>query len=125
MDENKTVDIDDFKREARIRKFKQKIEEAVDKYKDLVAEHPAESMALVTAAFGSLIGLARRYDRKKDLREQQRLREEYIYDRSIGDYWHTRRKLTNGDKLEIERRRRGGESLGDILNDMGLLDKRR
>lgn len=66
MDENKTVDIDDFKREARIRKFKQKIEEAVDKYKDLVAEHPAESMALVTAAFGSLIGLARRYDRKKE-----------------------------------------------------------
>lgn len=121
MDENKTVDIDDFKREARIRKFKQKIEEAVDKYKDLVAEHPAESMALVTAAFGSLIGLARRYDRKKDLREQQRLRDEYIYDRSLGSYWRTRRKMTNGEKLEVERRRRQGESLGEILRDMRLL----
>lgn len=120
-DNNKTVDINDFKREARIRKFKAKIEETADKVKDLVAEHPAESMALVTAAFGSLIGLARRYDRKKDLREQQRLRDEYIYDRSLGSYWRTRRKMTNGEKLEVERRRRQGESLGEILRDMRLL----
>jgi len=120
-DNNKTVDINDFKREARIRKFKAKIEGTADKVKDLVAEHPAETLALVTTGLGSLIGLARRYDRKKDLREQQRLRDEYIYDRSLGSHWRTRRKMTNGEKLEVERRRRQGESLGEILRDMRLL----
>lgn len=126
MDENnKTVDIRDFKREERIRKFKAKVNETADKVKDFVADHPAESLALLTTAIGSAVGLARRADRKRDIREQQRLREEYIYDRSIGDYWHTRRKLTNAEKLEIERRRRAGESLGDILKSMRLLDMRK
>lgn len=121
MEESKTVEIRDFKREARIRKIKAKISEACDKVKDFVSDHPAESLALATTAIGSVVGLARRYDRKKDIREQQRLRDEYIYDRSIGHYWQTRRKLTNQEKLEIERRRRSGEALGDILESMRLL----
>ena len=125
MDENKTVNIDDFKKEAKIRKLKAKVEEIKNKAVDFVADHPTEALALATTLVGSVVGLARRADRKKDLREQQRLREEYIYDRSIGDYYHTRRKLTNAEKLEIDRRRRQGESLGEILRSMRLLDMRR
>lgn len=122
MDENKTVvDIEDFKKEARIRKLKAKVEEMKDKVKDFVMDHPTEALALATTLIGSAVGLARRADRKKDLREQQRLREEYIYDRSLGSYWKTRRKLSNSEKLEIERRRRQGESLGEILRSMRLL----
>lgn len=122
MDENKTVvDIDDFKKEAKIRKLKAKVEEIKNKAVDLITEHPTEALALGTTLIGSAVGLARRADRKKDLREQQRLREEYIYDRSLGSYWKTRRKLSNSEKLEIERRRRQGESLGEILRSMRLL----
>lgn len=121
MDENKTVNIDDFKREERIRKMKAKVEELKNKVKDFVAEHPTESLAFVATAIGATVTHVRRLDRKKDLREQQRLREEYIYDRSLGSYWKTRRKLSNAEKLEIERRRRSGESLGEILRSMRLL----
>lgn len=122
MDENKTVvDIDDFKREAKIRKVKAKVEEIKNKAVDFVTDHPTETLALATTLIGSAVGLARRADRKKDIREQQRLREEYIYDRSLGSYWKTRRKLSNSEKLEIERRRRQGESLGEILRSMRLL----
>ena len=122
MDENnKTVDINEFKREAKIRKIKAKVEEIKNKAVDFVADHPTEALALGTTLIGSAVGLARRADRKKDLREQQRLREEYIYDRSLGSYWKTRRKLSNSEKLEIERRRRQGESLGEILRSMRLL----
>lgn len=122
MDENnKTVDINEFKREAKIRKLKAKVEEIKNKAVDLITEHPTEALALATTLIGSAVGLARRADRKKDLREQQRLREEYIYDRSLGSYWKTRRKLSNSEKLEIERRRRQGESLGEILRSMRLL----
>lgn len=122
MDENnKTVDINEFKREAKIRKIKAKVEEIKNKAVDFVTDHPTESLALATTLIGSAVGLARRADRKKDLREQQRLKEEYIYDRSLGSYWKTRRKLTNAEKLEIDRRRRAGESLGEILRSMRLL----
>lgn len=121
MDENKTVDINEFKKEAKIRKLKAKVEEIKNKAVDLITEHPTEALALATTLIGSAVGLARRADRKKDLREQQRLRDEYIYDRSLGSYWRTRRKMTNSEKLEVERRRRGGESLGEILRDMRLL----
>lgn len=123
MDENNktVVDIDDFKREAKIRKIKAKVEEIKNKAVDFVTDHPTESLALATTLIGSAVGLARRADRKKDIREQQRLREEYIYDRSLGSYWKTRRKLSNSEKLEIERRRRQGESLGEILRSMRLL----
>lgn len=123
MDENNktVVDIDDFKREAKIRKLKAKVEEIKNKAVDFVTDHPTESLALLTTLIGSAVGLARRADRKKDLREQQRLKEEYIYDRSLGSYWKTRRKLSNSEKLEIDRRRRQGESLGEILRSMRLL----
>lgn len=122
MDENnKTVDINEFKREAKIRKLKAKVEEIKNKAVDFVTDHPTEALALATTLIGSAVGLARRADRKKDIREQQRLREEYIYDRSLGSYWKTRRKLSNSEKLEIERRRRQGESLGEILRSMRLL----
>ena len=116
-----TVNFDDFKKEARIRELKAKAKAGWDKTKQLVTEHPAESLALATTLVGSVIGLARRADRKADLKKTEELKERYIYDRSIGGYWKTRRKLTTSDMLEIEREKKMGRSLGEILRDMRLL----
>lgn len=116
-----TVDINDFKREAKIREIKEKVKAGYDKAKQLVTEHPAESLALATTLVGSVIGLARRADRKADLKKAEQLKERYIYDRSIGGYWKTRRKLSANDMLEIERQKKLGRGLGEILRDMRLL----
>lgn len=114
---NKTIDIKEFKKELWKRKFKAKIDQAVE----IVKEHPTESLALATATVGGLFGLVKRHDRNSAIREQQRLKDEYIYDRSLGTYWKIRRKRTPVENLEIERRRKNGESLGDILSSMKLL----
>lgn len=116
-----TVDINDFKREAKIRELKAKAKAGYDKAKQVVTEHPAESLALATTLVGSVIGLARRADRKADLKKSEELKERYIYDRSIGGYWKTRRKLSANDMLEIERQKKLGRGLGEILQDMRLL----
>lgn len=116
-----TVDIDSFKREAKIRELKEKIKAGYGKAKQVVVEHPAESFALATTVVGSVIGLAKRADRKADLKKAENLKERYIYDRSIGGYWKTRRKLNTSDMLEIERQKKLGRSLGEILRDMRLL----
>ena len=43
------------------------------------------------------------------------------YDTSLGRYWELRRKLTNKDWLEIDRRKAMGERLGDILESLHAL----
>lgn len=43
------------------------------------------------------------------------------YDASLGRYWELRRKLTNKDWLEIDRRKAMGERLGDILESLNAL----
>lgn len=116
-----TVDINDFKKEAKIRELKAKVKSGYDKAKQMVVDHPAESFALATTVVGSVIGLVKRADRKADLKKAENLKERYIYDRSIGGYWKTRRKLSTNDMLEIERQKKLGRSLGEILRDMRLL----
>ena len=115
--EEKIINLDAFKRELQKRKLKEKAAQVWEFCK----EHPAESFALATTAVGGLFGLAKRADRKRDIREQQRLKDEYIYDHSIGRHVHLRRKPTNREYLEIERRRGNGERMGSILEDMRLL----
>lgn len=119
--EEKTISIAAFKKELKRRQLKEKVKSKVDQAMEFVKEHPAESFALATTVGGGLFGLIKRRDRNSAIREQQRLKDEYIYDRSLGTYWKLRRKRTAGENLEIERRRKNGESLGDILASMKLL----
>lgn len=44
-----------------------------------------------------------------------------IYDAREGFYWELRRKLTNAERQAIARKRKNGEKLGDILEEMRLL----
>lgn len=116
MDE-KLVDLKAFKIEAKKRQIKEKVGQAWEFCK----EHPAESFALATTAVGGLFGLAKRADRQHTLKKEQELKDRYIYDRSLGKYWKTRKTPTTGQQLEIERRKKNGESMGDILSSMRLL----
>lgn len=119
--EEKIVDLKKFKLEEKKRKLQAKISGMYETAKGWVVEHPTESVAILTSAITATIGLAKRVDRKRDLKEVKRLKEEYIYDRSLGKYWKTRRPATAGENLEIERRKRSGEPMGQILADMRLL----
>ena len=44
-----------------------------------------------------------------------------IYDNREGFYWELRRKLTNTERQAIARKRKNGEKLGDILEEMKVL----
>lgn len=59
----------------------------------------------------------RAYQRHMDLRAKD-LR---CYDTRLGRHWELKRKLSNKDWLEIDRRKSKGERLGDILNDINAL----
>ena len=115
--DDKVVDLKKFKIEAKKRQIKEKVREAWE----FAKEHPAESLALATATVGGLTGLIKRADRHSAIRKEQELKDRYIYDRSIGKYGKTRKVPSTGQQLEIERRKKNGESMGDILSSMRLL----
>ena len=114
---DKVVDLKKFKIEAKKRQIKEKVREAWE----FAKEHPAESLAAATAGAGGLMGLIKRHDRYATLRKEQELKDRYLYDRSIGKYWKMRKTPSVGEQLEIERRKRAGESMGDIMSSMRLL----
>lgn len=60
-------------------------------------------------------------DRKHRINEEKDLKERYIYDRSLGCYYELKHQPKPSEYLEIDRRRRNGEPLGRILQDMRLL----
>lgn len=59
--------------------------------------------------------------KRVNLKKEKNLKNLYCYDRSLGHYWRLRRKLSNSEWVEIDRRRNKGERLADILNELKVL----
>lgn len=55
------------------------------------------------------------------IQEQKRLKDLYIYDHSTGHYYELRRKLKNREWIEFDERKKRGESVAQILQDMRVL----
>ena len=77
---------------------------------------PAVSIGLTVTPF-----IVRFATKRTNLAKEQKLKDMYIYDRSHGHYWELRRKLSNRELTEIDRRKDKGESLVDILESMRVL----
>ena len=69
----------------------------------------------------ALISGARNYHRTVNLNKEKQLKELYCYDRSLGHYWELRRKLTNREWIDINKRMREGKKLGEILQELKVL----
>lgn len=85
-------------------------------YKNKSWVGPAMSVCLTATPF-----IIRFATKQTNLAKEQKLKDKYIYDRSHGHYWELRRKLSNRELTEIDRRKDKGESLVDILESMRVL----
>ena len=119
------LDINEIKVESRWHRLKRKLGTELRVAMDWVKDNPV----LATTAAAGATGIARcltravkGVSRNMALRQERYNKERYIYDRSLGMYLHTNRKLTNRDWEIIMRRRQNGEKLSDILTRMGILD---
>lgn len=75
-----------------------------------------------TALVGGVVKIGKGLIRSHNLRKEQFSKERYIYDRSLGMYLRTKRPLRNKDYMTINQRRRNGEKLSKILEDMHILE---
>ena len=113
------------RRKMKIRTVKAKVKAKVTSAKEWASQNQ-EKAFLIAAGVGSVTVKAvastvKQHRKRKNLAKEEALKEEYCYDRSLGHYWRLRRKLTNDEWLEIDRRKKNGERLADILADLKVL----
>ena len=59
--------------------------------------------------------------KRHNLRVEERNKDLRCYDASLGHYWELKRRLTNEEWVKIDRRKRNGERLADILDELRVL----
>ena len=79
-------------------------------------------IAGVPIVVGGIATVVKVVGKRSNLNKQEKLKDLYCYDRSLGHYWKLRRELTNKEWLEIDSRKKAGERLSDILSYMKVLD---
>lgn len=89
--------------------------------KEWVAEHKDVIVILAPICVKGATMIIRVVAQYANTKKKETIKNEYCYDRSLGHYWKLRRKLTNEEWLEIDRRRKSGERLSDILTQMNVL----
>ena len=80
-------------------------------------EHKKEAAGIALGFASGVKWLNRQHTKK----EEERWRNRSFYDRSTGQYYMTKKDVTQAQHLQIEARRRNGEPLGQILASMRLL----
>ena len=105
-------------RKARMKAwFREKYEDAKD-----FADRNKEVLAVAVPVIGGVVTAGiKAISKHAKLHKEHHLKNEYCYDRSLGHYWELRRKLTNSEWVEIDKRKKNGERLADILDSLKVL----
>ena len=78
-------------------------------------------LVLVPIGVGAITTLTKVVGKNANLKKEQKLKDLYCYDRSLGHYWALRRELSNSEWVEIDKRKAKGERLADILSEFKVL----
>ena len=125
MEEEKIVDMEEFKKEERRRKIKEKADAAVKWCGDTF--NGAKEFYYDNREFLNLtlipIGMAiwKLISKSHKDRSERDYRETSIWDAKVGRWVYTRRPLRRSEQLEFDRRRMEGESVSQILASMHLI----
>lgn len=112
---------EDFKKEAKKREFKEKVKSKIQNGKEWLERNKEMVITITPIIIGGITTIVKVVGKRNNLSKQETLKDEYCYDRSLGHYWRLRRSLSNKEWLEIDKRKKDGERLSDILNDMKVL----
>ena len=117
---NYKVHIVDF-REEKKGNFKQKLSSAIQNGRDWFVENKEWIITFTPIVITGVTTIAKVVGKRVNLRKEENLKNLYCYDRSLGHYWALRRELTNREWLEIDKRKKNGERLADILAELRVL----
>lgn len=85
------------------------------------ADNKETIVTLVPVVVGGVTVLARVIGKQARINQERDLKELYVWDPKLGMYYQLRKKMTNAQRLELDRRKEQGESIGNILASMKVL----
>lgn len=116
------IDIDlEKKEESKKNRFVRRAKEKFNDGKAWVGRNKEALIVFGPMIIGGLASTIKVAGKHNNLKKEEKLKDLYCYDRSMGHYWRLRRKLSNKEWLAVERKRKNGERIGDILKDMKVL----
>lgn len=122
------IDFKEIEKEAKRREKKAKRERRKQEImmwirdnKELAIIIIPAGLAAATALIKGGIHITRGVIRTHNLRKEEKIKNLYCYDRSLGHYWALRRELTNDEWVAIDKRKKAGERLADILDELKVL----
>lgn len=107
--------------EQKKREFKEKAKQKIHNGYEWFLAHKDEIVFLTPIVVGGITTVAKVVCKRVNQRKDEELHDLYCYDRSLGHYWRLKRELSNKEWLEIDKRKKEGERLADILADMRVL----
>ena len=116
------ITLNDFQKEQKKREIKEMIQQKYQTAKEWAVNNKAVVAAATPVVLSGITKFGKFVGRRVNLRKQEQLKTHYCYDRSLGHYWKLKRELRSDEWLEIDRRKRNGEKLSDILAQMRVLD---
>jgi hypothetical protein len=117
-----TIHIIDFRsKEQKRADFKENVKEKFQKGKDWFVRNKEAVIVLTPVIVGGISTVIKVVGKSINLHKSESLKELYCYDRSLGHYWRLKRELSNKEWLEIDKRKKNGERLADILAELKVL----
>lgn len=124
----KVVSMKDFEKEQKRRERKEAVKQNVEAGVNWVNDNKELAFIVIPAGIAAMgflgkgiISIAKGLIRNVNLKKQEQLKDLYCYDRSLGHYWKLRRELTNDEWVSIDKRKKSGERLADILESLKVL----
>ena len=107
----------DLKRAQRKAKWRRRIDRAKEFW-----DENKQYVVVIVPALGYGIGKGIKFlGRRHNLKLEERNKDMRCYDASLGHYWELKRKLSNEEWVSIDRRKKNGERLADILEELRVL----
>ena len=100
---------------------KQKFEEAKRKVFGWCDRNKEWLIPLVPLVIGGGVATVKIAGKHANLNKEKNVKELFCYDRSLGHYWALKRRLTNAEWIDIDKRKAAGERLADILDELKVL----
>ena len=117
------MDINELKMKANVKitgwKWKAKVK--TQEIKKWCKENPESALVIGGGILGAAKYIGKAAIKRSNINKEEQIKTHYCYDRSLGHYWSLKRELTNREWLEIDKRKRDGEKMADILDSMKVL----
>lgn len=108
-------------KKEKFEEFKGKVKNKLRAGKEWAMANKGIIITLAPVVIGGITTIVKVVGKNVNLRKQESVKNLYCYDRSLGHYWSLRRELTNEEWVTIDRRKKNGERLADILDELKVL----